>query len=436
MHTENGHGRSRLLINTLAAVGVGAVIVEGVRFGMELFGPARDIRLDAGPSLSAESTRYAEQLSCIVDALLYRDAAIQVLKNGAEFYPAEFDAVGSARDSINLEAYEFSEGEITREFIRILTERARAGVEVRLLIDAIGSWKAREALFRPLLDAGGRFVRFHPLNLKDWPYLDHRTHRKLLIVDGRVGFIGGAGFADHWIRNVDGKRPWRDTVLRVEGEVVSSLNAAFAQNWVGATGQILFGDKHFPKLARAGDKTCMVVMSTPGLGATRARVLFQALIEAAQSQIEITTPYFLPDHSARKALIRDARDRGVAVRILTAGPGSDHPSVRRLSEAVSARLIRAGVEFYEYQPGMIHAKLLTVDGMWTVAGSTNFDHRSFTLNDEVNMVICDEDVCQTIRRQFSQDLQESRQFTKRQMKNTSLESQAIADLSWAVRREE
>lgn len=425
-----------LITKGLAAFGAGALLLHGVRFGMKVFGPARPYRLRNGPRLRTDSQEFLSRLACVTDAIVHNDSRISVLKNGPEFYPAQLKAIDAAEKTINLEAYSFLEGDLTQEVIQRLATRARQGVRVRLMIDAIGSFGTRQKYFQPLISAGGQVAWYHPLTWKEWPYFDHRTHRKLLVVDGKVGFIGGADFADHWIEKVNGKLPWRDTVLRVEGGVVGSLNATFAENWMDATGKMLFDAADFPGDRPAGEKTCMAIISSAGYSTSRARILFQTLLESAQSSIQITSPYFLPDRSVHNALKRAIRERGVRVQVLTAGRLTDYRSVRRLSEALSLPLVKAGVEFYEYQPSMIHAKLLTIDGNWTVAGSTNFDHRSFSLNDEVNLAVFDREVTQRIESDFRQDLQQSERMTPKRLRTTSFGGRLLTDASWLFRDEQ
>ena len=437
---KSKHSRAKstadVLTKVFAAVGAAAVGLKAIRLGLQIFGPTDPFYLEDSPGDSPESDQFAARLACVTDAIIYRDTRIDVLRNGSEFYPAELQAIDEARESINLEAFIFYKGNLTGDLLRRLIERARAGVQVRLVIDKMGSLKTGPDYFAPLIKAGGKMVYYHPLKVRDVPYLDNRTHRKLLIVDGRVGFIGGAGFADHWLTDDKGKPPWRDTMFRVEGSVVQSLNATFAQNWVAATGEILFSEKQFPKPKSGGDKSCMIVMSTPGYGATRARILFQTLLETAKRSVQITTPYFLPDRSAREAIIRAVRERGVRVQVLTVGAGTDHNSVRYLSEATASKLIKAGVEFYEYQPGMLHAKLMTIDGQWTIAGSTNFDYRSFALNDEVNIAVCNDDISAVVEQQFADDLKQSRCMSPNEVRPKTLAAQVITEASWVMRREE
>jgi cardiolipin synthase len=229
-------------------------------------------------------------------------------------------------------------------------------------------------------------------------------------VDGETGFIGGAGIADHWL-HATSVPAWRDTVFCVEGEAVAGLISAFCENWLEASGEILSGSKQFAFRATPEGAESFVVSSTPHGGGTQARILFQALINSARNTIRITTPYFLPDRSARLALIRAIRMRGVAVQILTAGPLIDHPIIRRMTHHSVRHLLEAGAEIYEYGPSMIHAKLMTVDGLWNVVGSTNFDHRSFALNDEVNLAVLDRQLAATIEADFFDDLKQSRKLS-------------------------
>jgi cardiolipin synthase len=231
-----------------------------------------------------------------------------------------------------------------------------------------------------------------------------------MAIDGKTGFIGGAGIADHWLYSTPKAPAWRDTVFRVEGEAVAGLVSTFSENWLECSGEILSDPAQFDFRSMPDGATSLVVISTPHGGGTQARILFQALIRSARQSLRITTPYFLPDRSARRALA-DAARRGVQVQILTAGPYIDHPVVLKVSRESSRRLLAAGAEIFEYQPSMIHAKLMTVDGQWNVVGSTNFDHRSFGLNDEVNLAILDPELAAVIEGDFTNDLQRSRPLT-------------------------
>jgi cardiolipin synthase len=393
----------------LAVLGVGAVVILGARFLIDFFGPAVPYAMPDQNTAALDSEEFIQFLSLVTDGTR-RHSRISRLKNGVKFFPAYLQAIRRAKDAINMEFYEFQEGRVGDEIVAALTERAQAGVEVRIIIDALGSFGTRSSYFDRLRAAGGQMCWYHPMRWNTWPKVNNRTHRKLLIVDGETGFIGGAGIADHWL--YDTSVPvWRDTVFCVEGEAVAGLISAFCENWLESSGQILSSSRQFGFRSIPEGVETFVVSSTPHGGGTQARILFQALINCARSTIRITTPYFLPDRSARQALIEAIEKRGVTVQILTAGPRIDHPIVRRLSHRSVRRLLQAGAEIYEYEPAMIHAKLMTVDGLWNVVGSTNFDHRSFALNDEVNLAVLDRELAATIEADFFDDLEQSRSLT-------------------------
>jgi len=395
---------------TLAAIGVGAMALFASRVLLDFFGPSIPYSMPDNPEMALDSDEFMQFLSLITDGAI-RHSHITRLKNGVEFYAAQLEAIRRAKHAINLETYEFLEGKVAAEFLTALTERARAGVEVRLIVDALGSFGTRSSYFDRLCAAGGQVRWYHPVRWDTWQNVNNRTHRKLLIVDGQTGFIGGAGIADEWLYSTPRNPIWRDTVFCVEGEAVAGLISTFCENWLESSGEILSGAAQFGFRSLPEGNQSFVVSSTPHGGGTQARILFQALIKSARKTIRITTPYFLPDRSGRHALVEAAQKRGVQVQILTAGPHIDHPIIRRMSHHGVRHLLAGGAEIYEYQPAMIHAKLMTVDGQWNVVGSTNFDHRSFALNDEVNLAVLDRDLAATIDSDFFEDLQQSRQLS-------------------------
>jgi cardiolipin synthase len=243
------------------------------------------------------------------------------------------------------------------------------------------------------------------------PQANNRTHRELIVIDGRIGFIGGAGIADQWYKDLGRSTRWRDTMFRVEGAAVAHLQAVFAENWLRTSGEILTGDGYYRFEKADGPVTAMVVNSTPAAGSTHARILYQVLINSAQRSIAITTPYFFPDRSAREEVIRAIRERGVEVRILTPGKHSDHLLTRSSSRRLYGDLLKAGARIFEYQPAMIHAKVMVVDGLWSVVGSTNFDHRSFQINDEVNLAGFCPQLSARLMLDFENDLRQSLEVT-------------------------
>jgi cardiolipin synthase len=414
---DKPHGNN-LATRALATVGVGSIAFLAARFLVNYFGPALPYAMPNQTQAPLDSEEFLQFLSLVTDGTLRR-SNISRLKNGVQFYPAYLKAIRRAQKTVNVEFYQFIPGQVGDEILAALTERAANGVEVRVIVDALGSFETPDSYFHGLRAVGGQMCWYHPLDWKSWPNVNNRTHRKILIVDGETGFIGGAGIADFWLHDTN-VPAWRDTMFCVEGEAVAGLISAFCENWLESSGEILSSSAQFGFRCISEGVQSFVVSSTPHGGGTQARILFQALINSARSTIRITTPYFIPDRSARQALIDAIEKRGVTVQILTAGPMIDHPMIRRLSHRSVRRLLNAGAEIYEYQLSMIHAKLLTVDGIWSVVGSTNFDHRSFALNDEVNLAVLDAELATVIEKDFFEDLEQSELLTAQRLQEDAL----------------
>jgi cardiolipin synthase len=418
-------------------LGVLALVVLLASVLAAMFGPMPRYDIKDKDEIPANDTsQFLLLLSSLVDAGINRTGRLHVFTNGPTFYPAILDAFRSAQRSINLEAYVFQKSEIARQYIQVLAERARAGVQVNLVLDAFGSMGAPDKIFAPLLQAGGKVVRYNRLTWYHLLSMDSRTHRELVIVDGKTGFIGGAGVADEWFTGVGAKARWRDTMIRVEGEAVANLQATFMENWLQAAGELLVGSAYFPDIQCPDATTALVVNSTPTTGgSTRARILMQLLIASAKSNIEMTTPYFLPDKTLRLELCR-AVERGVKLRILVPGTKSDHLVTRSTSRGAYGELLKAGAEVYEYQPSMIHAKILIIDELWAVVGSTNFDNRSFGINDEVNLAVRDCAVAQRLGGDFTADLLRSQRITLDDWHHRPLTERATELLGWAIERQQ
>jgi cardiolipin synthase len=352
---------------------------------------------------------------------------IDVLSEGPGLYPAYVAAIGKARHSVHLESYIFYPGESAKSVLAALTERARAGVKVRVIVDAIGSWRTSHGYFRELLAAGARVYRYHPLHWHMLLRWNSRTHRNLLVIDGEVAFIGGAGVADHWSRVEPA--PWRDNVYRVTGPIVAGLQGVFTENWLECSGELLVGPDSLPyfPVSSAGIPG-LAVGSTPTAGrSTKARMLVQFLLATAREGIDLCSPYFLPDFGIRRELIA-ARERGVAIRVLTGGPYSDHGVVRRAGRRRYGKLLEAGVEISEFSSHMMHSKLLIVDGRWVLVGSTNIDPRSFGLNDEVNLLLLDAGLGAKLRGDFERDLTCSERLELETWRRRSLGERVLATL--------
>lgn len=383
-----------------------------------------------------DSQQFLNILESLVDAKANGTGRLEVLTNGSAFYVAELEAIRAATLSVNLEAYVFHKGEIGRQYVEALAGAARRGARVNIVLDAFGAIGARESYFQPLLDAGGKVARYNGFTWDRLLRIDNRTHRELLIVDGKIGFIGGAGIADQWYTGVKGNARWRDTVVRVEGEAVPNLQATFAENWLASYGEILVGEAYFPEIDCPYPTTAMVVNSTPTVGgSTRARVLFQLLLASARDSICITTPYFLPDKSLQHELCR-AIERGVKVRVLVPGRKSDHLLTRSTSRGGYGPLLKAGAEVCEYQPSMIHAKVLIVDRLWAVVGSTNFDNRSFGINDEVNLAVRDAGIAQRLEEDLETDLCQSCKISLDVWRRRPVTERATELIGWVFERQQ
>jgi cardiolipin synthase A/B len=420
------------VVCVIALIFFAAFLLSGI------FGPTPKYEIANRDQLpSNDSPHFLVLVESMVDAKVNRTGTLEVLKNGPAFYTAELDAIRNARRSVNLEAYIFQKSAIGGQYLEAMTERARCGVSVNVVLDAFGSAGVTRSFFRPLLDAGGKVNWYNSPAWYRMTRLDNRTHRELLIVDGRIGFIGGAGIADQWFSGAHGQPRWRDTVVRVQGEAVPNLQATFAENWLAASGELLTGDSYFPEIACPDKTAAMVINSTPTVGgSTRARVLFQLLLASARRSISITTPYFLPDKSLTRELCRAVEERGVKLRILVPGRKSDHLLTRSTSRAGYGPLLKAGAEVYEYRPSMIHAKVLCIDELWAVVGSTNFDNRSFGINDEVNLAVCDPAFAERLERDMSGDLAESRRISLDEWRHRPVTERAPELLGWILERQQ
>jgi cardiolipin synthase len=399
-----------------------------------LFTPALNYHLRNRIPLDAPA--FVHVLQAICQAIVHRGNRVEVLTDGGSFYPAMLEAIGSAQRSVTLECYIFNAGRVADAFVAALAERARAGVTVRIVVDAIGSAGLGRDARRVLEEAGCRIERYQPLTWYRLARLNNRTHRELLVVDGRIGFLGGAGVADWWHPEHAGNEPaWRDTMVRVEGPVVTAIQGVFAENWLECCGEIVTGPEFFPELAPVGRSAAMVVRSSPSDRATVSRVTFEMLLEGASEHVRITTPYFLPDRPLRRVLAETVA-RGVDVTILVPGRRTDQRWVRIASRRNYHQLLRAGVRIFEYEASMIHVKSLIVDGRWSLVGTTNVDNRSFEHNDEVNMVIEDAVIADRLAQDFDRDLTRATEMTHERWHARPLWEKLIGPVVWILERQQ
>lgn len=359
---------------------------------------------------------------------------VTALLNGDESFPAMLEAIRSARHSITLEAYIFWPDTMGRTFVEALAERARAGVATHVVLDGVGSQKMSDSLVGVMRDAGVQVVWFRPVRWYNLDRVNHRTHRKLLVVDGRVGFTGGLGIADLYRGDAQDRDHWRDGQFRAEGPVVGQLQAAFLDNWIETGGELLHGTDYFPPLDSAGGAWAQAVYSSPGDGTENLRLMFLLAIASASRSIRIGNPYFVPNTLAVEMLVA-ARRRGVDVEILAPGPITDAGLVRRASRAKWGPLLEAGVRIYEYEPTMYHNKVMVVDDYWVSVGSTNFDNRSFRLNDEANLNVFDEAFGREQAEIFARDRARARQVTLEEWRARPVTERLEEMVAWVLRRQ-
>jgi cardiolipin synthase len=335
---------------------------------------------------------------------------VEILNHPAAAYDRILEAISSARQTVHMEYYIFQADETGQRFLDALAERARAGVEVRLLVDAVGSWRLGRRTLQALAAHGAKTGVFNPLRLwsNNWGF-HLRNHRKIVIVDGRVGFTGGLNIGDRFRGRRSALGPWRDTHLRIEGPAAARLQAVFAGDWHFVTGELLAADRYYPAGPGSGQALVQVVASGPDSGCESIhRAIFTSL-NVARRRAWMTTPYFVPDQSVMVAM-KVAALRGVDVRLLVPGR-SDHPLVFWAGRSLYQELLESGVKIYEYRPGMLHAKIMTVDGHIGVVGSANIDRRSFSLNFEASAVLYDRALVGKLEAQFEADLEPARRVT-------------------------
>lgn len=359
--------------------------------------------------LALEDPTFERCMSHLLGPPLVDGNRIISLSNGDEIFPAMLEAIRGAKSTITFETFIYWSGEIGQEFAGALIERARDGVRVHVLLDWLGSNKLDAESLAELRKAGVEVERYRPLSWYSLSRMNSRTHRKILVVDGRVGFIGGVGIADQWTGNAESPENWRDSHFRLEGPAVAHLQAAFADNWMKTRAEVFNGANYFPDLSPAGESRAQVFKSSPREGGDSARLMFLLSISAARQRILIANSYFVPDSRTVTALV-NARKRGVAIEIIVPGAYIDTKITRRASRSQWGPLLEAGVSIFEFQPTMFHCKLMVIDDQWVTVGSANFDNRSFRLNDEANLNVVDRSFARQQANVFASDKQRSRQI--------------------------
>lgn len=354
--------------------------------------------------------QFIREMSVILGPSVLGGNKIQDLQNGAQIFPEMLNAIASARHTVTFETFIYWSGDIGRKFSDALSNRARAGVQVHVTIDWVGSLPMDEALLDEMRDAGVHVQRYRPLRWYNLGRLNNRTHRKLLVVDGKIGFTGGVGIADQWQGNAEDEAHWRDVHFKVEGPVVGQVQAAFNDNWIRSTGEVLHGPEFFPAIEEVGDTAAQLFVGSPSGGSESMHLMVLMAIASAAESIDIAAAYFVPDSLVLQALVSACR-RGVVVRLMVPGKHIDSLAVRLASKAQWGELLKAGALIYEFRRTMMHSKVLIVDKLLVSVGSTNFDMRSFRLNDEASLNVYDRAFGRRMTDVFEADAAEAQRYT-------------------------
>ena len=394
---------SRTLIGAVCALA--AVLCTGC-----IGGGGKEARHEVAPLYSAASPEFRQATGSLLGANFVAGNNIKTLVNGREIFPSMLDGIRHARRTIDFETYVYWDGEIAKQFTQALAERARAGVKVNIILDAQGTQKMGGENLALLRGAGATVVKYHSIFWLDPRRYNNRSHRKLLIIDGREAFVGGVGIADEWLGNGETPKNWRDNHYKVTGPVVAQLQATFMDNWLKTRGEVLHGGEYFPPLAATGPYTAQAFKSSPRGGDMDIHLMYMLAIASAQRTLLIENAYFLPDTLMRKELISAAK-RGAKVEVIVPGKKIDQKLLRLASRKHWPELLKAGVKIYEYQPTMVHVKLMIVDGAFVSVGSGNLDLRSLRLNDEANMNVLNPSFAAEQTRLFQADKRRSRQIT-------------------------
>ena len=395
-----------MLTVLLTALATGALVLLALNFTAG----EKKVQQQLPRLYSAAHPQFERALGSLLGPGIVGGNAVTELLNGDQIFPPMLAAIKAAQKSVTFETYIYWSGDIGKQFADALSERARAGVPVHVLLDWVGSAKMEESYLAEMKAAGVLIEKFHKPHWYNLARLNNRTHRKLLVVDGQVGFTGGVGIAPAWTGHAQDPDHWRDSHYLVRGPAVAQMQATFLDNWLKVTGKVLHGEAYFPAIAPAGGQKAQMFSSSPSSGSESMQLMYHLAITAAERSIDLSVAYFVPDDLTRK-LLMDALARGVRVRLITPGEHTDTETVKAASRATWGPLLQAGAEIYEYTPTMYHCKVMIVDQLLVSVGSTNFDNRSFRLNDEANLNVYDAAFAQRQTQVFEDDIRRSRRVT-------------------------
>ena len=407
-------------VRTFALVAATAAITFALVLGVQNFSAGENKIEQQLPRLySTAQPQFTRTMGSLIGPGILGGNRVEELLNGDQIFPAMLQAIRSAKHTITFETYIYWSGEIGDQFAAALAERAMAGVKVHILVDWVGSAKMEDALLDKVRNAGADIRKFHKPAWYNFARLNNRTHRKLLVVDGATGFTGGVGIAPKWTGAGQDADHWRDSQFRITGPVVAQVQATFLDNWLKVSGEVLHGENYFPELNPAGKSFAHMLSSSPTNGSENVGLMYHMALTAAEKTIDLSMAYFVPDEVSGRILV-DALRRGVKIRLITPGTIIDTETVRAASRATWGPLLEAGAEIYEFQPSMYHCKVMVVDGFMVSIGSTNFDSRSFRLNDEANLNIYDREFATRQTAIFEQDLKQSRRVSLVEWNNRPL----------------
>ncbi len=422
-------------LNKLLIIGVTILLtVFFTLLALNLSLGEKHIHYELDHEFAVQDPQFLRSMGPLLGQQIVPGNRITALHNGDQIFPAMLTAIRAARESITFETYIYWSGDIGLKLSDALSERARDGVKVHVVLDAVGCGKIEEGYLKKMKTAGVEIEFFHPVTWHTVARINNRTHRKLLVVDGRVGFTGGVGIADAWLGNAETSNQWRDSHYQLEGPAVAQMQAAFCDNWIKTRGKVLDGPAYFPELTPAGDSPAHVFKSSRGGSSENVRLMYLLSITSAAKNIRIQAAYFVPDELAIQSFV-SARKRGVKIEIIVPGPHTDSEVVAAASRALWGELLDAGVEIYEYQPAMYHCKVLIVDDVWVSVGSTNFDDRSFRLNDEANLNVYDSAFAAEQISTFNLDRSNSRQMTRQEFKDRSSVGKLWDQIAISLRRQ-
>jgi cardiolipin synthase A/B len=415
----------RIAMAVVLAIGATIALILIV---LNLSSGEKKIKHQIEPLYAVQDPQFLRSMGSLLGPAVVGGNRVTTLLNGDQIFPAMLEAIKGAKETIDFETYIYWSGKIGEQFADALSDRARDGVRVHVLLDWVGSGKAKKEYLDEMREAGVEVEKYHPLKWYHLARINNRTHRKLLVVDGKVGFTGGVGIADKWSGHAQDPDHWRDSHFRLEGPAVAQMQAAFMDNWMKTQSKVLHGEDYFPRLEPVGSSGAQVFKSSPREGSESVRLMYLLSIACARRRLLIANSYFVPDDLSVEALV-SARKRGVDVEVIVPGTKIDSELTRQASRARWGDLLESGVEIYEYRPTMYHCKVMVVDDLWVSVGSTNFDNRSFRLNDEANLNVFDGDFAREQTAVFEKDRARSHRVTLDEWKRRPLMEKIVERLA-------